>query len=39
MGAIVRGVALSVDEGKVGFEMVGLKVVCVVGEVTLVMRG
>jgi len=28
-----------VDEGKVGFEMVGLKVVCVVGEVTLVMRG
>jgi len=39
VGAIVRGVALSVDEGKVGFEMVGLKVVCVVGEVTLVMRG
>jgi len=39
-GATVRGVALSVVEGKVGFEMVGvLMVVCVVGEVALVMRG
>jgi len=39
-GATVRGVALSVVEGKVGFGMVGvLMVVCVVGEVALVMRG
>jgi len=39
-GAAVRGVALSVVEGKVGFEMVrALMAACVAVEVVLVMRG
>ena len=36
----MRGVALSVVEGKAGFEMVGLMMVaCVAGAIILVMRG